>query len=88
MDEPFSNLRSHEAICARLTPRESEVLALVGAGFGNREIALALAIGIGTVKSHVHNLLTKTNSSSRGELARLATTPQEPTPRSDPEADA
>ena len=42
-----------------LTPREGEVLRLIGRGLTNGEIADALFIGEATVKSHVGHLLDK-----------------------------
>jgi DNA-binding NarL/FixJ family response regulator len=42
-----------------LTRRESEILALVGEGLSNKDIARRLGISLGTTKSHVHNLLAK-----------------------------
>ena len=43
----------------RLTPREQEVLAQVVRGLSNAEIAAALTIEEGTVKTHVARILTK-----------------------------
>jgi DNA-binding NarL/FixJ family response regulator len=54
---------------ADLTPREREVLELVGAGLTNREIADRLVIEVGTVKNHVHNILQKLDVSSREDAA-------------------
>jgi DNA-binding NarL/FixJ family response regulator len=42
-----------------LTPREREVLALVGAGLSNTEIARRLTLGEGTVKTHVGHVFAK-----------------------------
>ncbi|MBX9397556.1 response regulator transcription factor [Streptomyces sp. TRM72054] len=42
-----------------LTPREREILTLVAAGLTNAEIADALGVTTGTVKSHVNALLRK-----------------------------
>lgn len=42
-----------------LTPREREVLALIGAGLSNGEIADRLVLGEGTVKTHVGHVFAK-----------------------------
>jgi DNA-binding NarL/FixJ family response regulator len=42
-----------------LTPRESEVVRLMAAGYSNREISDALALAEGTVKNHVSTILAK-----------------------------
>jgi DNA-binding NarL/FixJ family response regulator len=55
-----------------LTARERDVLALVGAGMSNREIADRLHLGVTTVKTHVASLMTKTDSPNRVRLALLA----------------
>lgn len=52
-----------------LTPREQEVLGLLGKGFTNQEIAEQLFIEHGTVKNHVHRILKKLNASNRHEAA-------------------
>lgn len=52
-----------------LTPREQEVLDLLGKGFTNQEIAEQLFIEHGTVKNHVHRILKKLNASNRHEAA-------------------
>ena len=44
---------------AVLTPREHEVLALVGAGLTNSEIAAELTLGEGTVKTHIGHVFAK-----------------------------
>ncbi|MEU3370577.1 response regulator transcription factor [Streptomyces sp. NPDC006660] len=57
---------------ARLTGREREVLAMLGEGLSNQDIAHRMAIGIGTVKTHVGAILEKTGSTSRVQAALLA----------------
>ncbi len=55
-----------------LTPRESEVLALIDEGRSNGEIAARLYISVKTVSVHVSNILAKFGASSRSEAAALA----------------
>lgn len=52
-----------------LTPREREVLQLVGLGYTNRAIAESLYISEGTVKTHVTHLLSRLNLRNRAQLA-------------------
>jgi len=56
-----------------LTRRERDVLALLAAGKRNRAIGEELTISENTVKFHVANVLRKTGTTSRAELAALAT---------------
>ncbi len=51
----------------RLTPREIEVLRMMGHGVGNKEIADGLGISENTVKFHVASILGKLNAASRTE---------------------
>ena len=53
----------------RLTNRERQVIALLGEGLSNKEIATRLHIAVHTVKSHVHNILEKLALRSRLEVA-------------------
>ena len=57
---------------AELTPREVEVLNLIGTGCTNREIAQQLYIAEGTVKSHVTHILNRLNLSNRSQIAIYA----------------
>lgn len=50
---------------ASISPREQEVLRLIGAGCSNREIADKLSISESTVKTHVGNIYDKLNVNSR-----------------------
>ena len=52
-----------------LTSREHQVLALVGEGRTNKDIAEALSIEVYTVKNHVHSVLAKLGVRRRGEAA-------------------
>jgi DNA-binding NarL/FixJ family response regulator len=55
-----------------LTPREREVLVLIGQGANNREIAEALFLSEGTVKNHVTNILGRLGLRDRTQAALLA----------------
>ena len=55
-----------------LTPRESQVLALIAAGRSNREIARALVVSEATVKTHVNRIFAKTGSRDRAQATRYA----------------
>ena len=55
-----------------LTERELDVLRLLARGLGNKEIARALAIGDGTVKTHVRSVFAKLNVRGRTQAALVA----------------
>ena len=55
-----------------LTPREKDVLRLIGTGANNREIAEALFLSEGTVKNHVTKLLGRLGVRDRTQAALLA----------------
>jgi len=56
----------------RLTPREREVLVLIGRGFANKRIALELGLAEKTVKAHVGHVLAKLGASDRTQAAIAA----------------
>lgn len=56
-------------VYSELTPREKEVLDLIGQDMSNAEIAERLTVEVGTVKNHVHNILDKLNVNSRKDAA-------------------
>ena len=57
---------------AELTPREQEVLDLIGRGYANKRIALELGIAEKTVKTHVSHVLAKLGVSDRTQAALYA----------------
>lgn len=57
---------------SKLTHREREILALIGTGHTNREIAEQLALSINTVQTHRSHIIDKLDLHSRAELMRYA----------------
>ncbi|MFE9846761.1 response regulator transcription factor [Streptomyces goshikiensis] len=55
-----------------LTPREREVLALIGQGLPNRAIAQRLFVSEATVKTHINNLFAKAGIRDRADAVRRA----------------
>lgn len=51
-----------------LTPREKEIVELIGKGFRNKEIAHKLSISEPTVKTHLNRIFKKLNLKARSEL--------------------
>lgn len=74
--EEFCSLPSPSASrpegLADLTEREVEVLALVGRGRSNAEIALDLVVAETTVRTHVSRLLAKLNLRDRAQAVVVA----------------
>lgn len=69
---PEPAARGGSAADGGLSPRELEVLRLLAAGKSNPEIAEALYIGRGTVRTHVSNILAKLDARTRTEASALA----------------
>ena len=53
----------------KMTKREQEIIALIGQGMSNKEIAQNLNLATYTIKSHVHNILEKLALHSRLQVA-------------------
>ena len=68
----MSTLQVGTRSAAALTPRELDVVALVGEGRANKEIARQLGIGERTARTHVSNVLHKLGLTSRTQLALWA----------------
>ena len=52
----------------KLSNREAEVLRLVVLSKSNQEIANELFLAVGTVKTHIHSILVKTEQQNRTTL--------------------
>ncbi|PYC87563.1 DNA-binding response regulator [Streptomyces tateyamensis] len=60
------------SLVGTLTGRELDVLALLGEGLANAEIAERLFLGTGTVKDHISAILGKLGASNRVQAAVIA----------------
>ena len=58
-----------QAEAEALTPRELEILRLVAAGLGNRQIAGRLGMAVTTVRTHLNSVYGKLQVKTRVELA-------------------
>ncbi len=56
----------------QLSPREQEILQLIAAGLGNKEVAERLQISVKTVEAHLENLKGKLGLKSTAELRAWA----------------
>jgi len=64
--------RSIPNAVSELTPREQEVLQLIGDGLNNTEIADRLFVSTATVKTHINNLFAKLGLRDRAQAVRFA----------------
>lgn len=64
--------RSRQPLVEPLTQRELEVLHLIAAGLSNHEIADAMTVVEGTVKTHVYNLCQKLGARNRTQAVARA----------------
>jgi two-component system response regulator DegU len=70
--ERLSQREEAKKIVEVLSKRETEIVKMVTAGLRNKEIALKLSIGEGTVKTHLHTIYEKLGVHGRVELAMYA----------------
>ncbi|MCC2267688.1 response regulator transcription factor [Streptomyces sp. CT1-17] len=69
---PAAEQAARQPLPDDLTPREREVLALIGQGLSNRGIAETLFISEATVKTHINNLFAKAHIRDRADAVRRA----------------
>lgn len=58
---------------ARPTPREQELIMLIGRGLQNKVIAFELNISENTVRAHISNIMRKYNLHNRTQIAVMLT---------------
>ncbi|MEU5902651.1 MULTISPECIES: response regulator transcription factor [Streptomyces] len=61
-----------QPVAAALTPRERQVLSLIAKGLSTEQVAIDLAIGIATVRTHVYRLRNKLELKDRAQLVSFA----------------
>jgi len=69
-DSETERRRISEALVAKLTPREQQVLERIVAGRLNKQIADDLGISIKTVEAHRANIMDKLNANTVADLMR------------------
>jgi len=71
----YQNALNREALMARLTLRESQVLERIVAGRLNKQIADDLGISIKTVEAHRANIMEKLSANTVADLLKIALGP-------------
>ncbi len=67
-----SSAPSSPALPDGLTPREAEVLSLIGEGLSNEEVAARLVVSEATVKTHINHLFMKIEARDRAQAVAYA----------------
>jgi DNA-binding CsgD family transcriptional regulator len=73
-DEAVATLHAAVPRVSQLSPRELDVLRLLGSGLSNRGVARVLGLSERTVKTHVAKILTKLGLESRLQAGLVALT--------------
>ena len=69
---PEIAVRVGERLPAQLSPRELDVLQMLGRGLSNKEIGAQLGVSDGAVKATLQQLFQKTGVRTRSQLVRIA----------------
>ncbi len=69
MEEEDQSNQGSQAITIKLTPREYEVLQLIGRGLSNSEIAQKLYVEPGTIKTHIRKIYVKCDLNRDSDIA-------------------
>lgn len=72
VNRALDRMAQRQDVSNTLSARETEIVKMVAAGLRNKEIAGKLAIGEGTVKSHLHTIYEKLGVHGRVELTLYA----------------
>lgn len=76
LNETSEELKNHEVrqrlLVNKLTPREFEILRMIGQGYENEEIAVKLELKSKTIQSHKLRIRNKLRFQSGNELIRVA----------------
>ena len=73
--EQYQQAANRDALIAKLTSREAQVLERIVAGRLNKQIADDLNISIKTVEAHRANIMEKLNANTVADLLKIALTP-------------
>jgi len=68
----YQQSASRDALLAKLTSREAQVLERIVAGRLNKQIADDLGISIKTVEAHRANIMEKLNANTVADLLKIA----------------
>jgi ATP/maltotriose-dependent transcriptional regulator MalT len=77
----LNRTRREEVVAAQLTPQESEIVTLAGAGLTNKQIASRLYMSPRTVGAHLYRAFPKLGVASRAALHEAMATPALPVDR-------
>lgn len=72
LQEYVSQVPAGDSSSLRLSPREKEILRLIGEGYSNKEIAEKLVVSSSTVHTHISNLMCKLGLDNRHEIIQYA----------------